>query len=82
MTVEIEYRNVNPTKIRLSSLRMAEQIESNRGFPIEGIIREVRGTTLVVGVETSLPSQAVDNMLSDIEDHLNPEAEHVETREV
>lgn len=76
---------------------MAKQIESNRGFPISEIYRrmtwaeeldplpsELNGDerVLVVEVDTSLPSHAVDNMLSDIEEHLPFDASHVETREV
>jgi len=82
MTVEIEYENVMSEKIDVSQLKMAEQIEENRGFPITDIEREWGGDSLIVRVETSLPSSAVENTLSDIEDHINPEAEHVETREV
>lgn len=82
MTVEIEYRNVEPRKAQLAQLKIAEEIEENHNFPIEGIERVVNGNRFVVRVETSLPSQSVNGMLSDIMGHLNPEAEHVETREI
>lgn len=82
MTVEIEYSLPRPRVASDWQLSMAEQIESNRGSPIEGIERELSGTTLIVRVDTTLPSQAVENMLSDIEDYLNNGCEHVETREV
>lgn len=82
MTVEIEYDNVLVDKANLNQLKMAEQIESNRGFPISDITRVIRGNTFIVRVETNLPNSAVDNMLSDIEEYLNAEANHVETREV
>lgn len=82
MTVEIEFSS--PTSLTAGDwqVRMAEQIESNGNFPIQGIEREIAGGTLVVRVETDLPSQAVEGMLSDIESHLPSEAVHVETREV
>lgn len=82
MTVEVEY---NLPRSQIASdwqVNMAEQIASNQGFPIENIERELRGTTLIVRVETSLPSTAVENMLSDIEDHLDTGSQHVETRDV
>lgn len=82
MTVEIEYSV--PTKVTVGEwqVRMAEQIESNSNFPIKEIEREFNGGTLIVRVDTSLPSQAVEGMLSDIENHLPNGAAHVETREV
>lgn len=82
MTVEMEY---SLPQARIASdwqVSMARQIETNRGFPIEEIERELSGTTLIVRVETTLPSQAVENMLSDIEDYLETGSEHIETREV
>jgi ribosomal protein L20A (L18A) len=82
MTVKILYRNVDAATARLNQLQMAKQIESNRGFPISDVTRRVEGNRFTVEVETDLPSQAVENMLSDIGGNLNPEAEHVETREV
>lgn len=82
MTVEIEYSLPRSRVASDWQVSMAEQIESNRGFPIEGIERELTGTTLIVRVDTDLPSQAVENMLSDIEDNLESGSEHVETREV
>lgn len=82
MTVEIEYT----APLRLSAggwqVDMAKQIESNRGFPIQKIERDIVGSTIIVRVETDLPSQAVENMLSDIEGHLPSGSQHVETREV
>lgn len=82
MTVEIEYSLPRARAATDWQVSMAEQIESNRGFPIEGIERLLLGTTLIVRVDTTLPDSAVENMLSDIEDYLDPGAEHVETREV
>jgi len=82
MTVEIEFKRVDSRKARLSELQMARQIEENERFPIQDISRRIKGQNMIVEVETTLPSEAVDNMLSDIEDHLNDDAEHVETREV
>lgn len=82
MTVEIEYRNVNAERVRLSQLQMSGQIEDNRGIPITELTRRIEGSRFIVEVETTLPSKAVDNMLFDIEDYLNAEAEHVETREI
>lgn len=82
MTVEIEY---DLPRSRIGSewqVDMARQIETNRGFPIANIERELSGSTLIVRVDTSLPSDAVDNMLSDIEDYLDTGSAHVETREV
>lgn len=82
MTVEVEYslpRSRNATDWQVS---MSEQIEENEGFPIEEITRELSGTSLIVSVETTLPSQSVENMLSDIEDYLEAGSEHVETRSV
>lgn len=82
MTVEVEYKRVDEQTFRWQQLDMARQIENNRGFPIEDITRIFQGETLIVRVKTNLPDSAIDNMLSDIEDHLNSEAHHVETREV
>jgi hypothetical protein len=82
MTVEIEYSLPRSRAASDWQVSMAKQIEQNRGFPIDEIERELSGTTLIVRVETSLPSQAVENMLSDIEDYLETGSEHVETREV
>jgi len=82
MAVEIEYDLPRPRTASKWQISMAKQIESNRGFPIEDIERELRGTTLIVRVDTSLPSTAVDNMLSDIENYLETGAKHVKTREV
>jgi len=82
MTVEIEYSLSNSRVAGRWQYSMAKQIESNRGFPIESIKREIRGTTLIVSVDTTLPDSAVDNMLSDIEDYLPAGSEHIETREV
>lgn len=82
MTVEIEY-SLRTTRIASNwQVDMAEQIQANRGFPIENIKRRVEGTTLVVSVETTLPDSAVENMLSDIKDHLTAGSQHIETREV
>lgn len=82
MVVEIEYSLPRPRTASDWQVSMAEQIEANRGFPIENINREMVGTTLIVRVDTTLPSTAVDNMLSDIEDYLGTGSKHVETREV
>ncbi len=82
MTVEIEYSLPRPRVAGKWQVSMAAQIEQNQGFPIEEIEREFSGTTLIIRVETHLPSEAVDNMLSDIEDYLETASEHVETREV
>lgn len=82
MTVEIEYSL--PTS-RIASgwqVDMARQIESNSEFPITDLEREIQGTTLILRVETTLPNQAVENMLSDIEEYLPAGSKHVETREV
>lgn len=82
MTVEIIY-SIPQTRVAGDwQLSMAKQVEENRGYPINNIERVLSGTTLVIRVETDLPSQAVDNMLSDIEDYLAAGSEHVETREV
>lgn len=85
MTVEVEYEIPQG----LSSMgdwqvRMAKQIESNRGFPLTDVERRLDrgGTRFIVSVETALPSQAVENMLADIEDFLPSNAVRVETREV
>lgn len=83
MTVEIEYRT--PRTLGAASdwqVQMAEQIQTNHNFPIEEIQRVVSGTTVIARVETDLPSQAVEKMLSDIEDHIPAGSEHVETREI
>lgn len=82
MTVEIEYSLPRPRVASDWQVSMSKQIEANRGFPIENIERELSGTTLTVRVETDLPDQAVENMLSDIEEYLAAGSEHVETREV
>lgn len=83
MTVKIEYYCPHGvTGLGQWQVSMAEQIEANRGFPIEDIGRQLRDNTLIVSVETSLPNSAVENTLSDIEDHLPATATHVETREV
>lgn len=83
MVVEVEYTcPVPPAGLGAWQVDMATQIETNRGFPIEEIDRVLQGTTFIVRVDTSLPSDAVDNMLSDIEEHLPATASHVETREV
>ncbi|MBO4248416.1 hypothetical protein IL252_11380 [Halomicrobium sp. IBSBa] len=82
MTVEIEYSLPRPLAPSDWQVHMAEQIETNQGIPIEEITRTLRGHTLIVSVETTLPDEAVENMLSDIEDHLPQGCEHVETREV
>jgi hypothetical protein len=82
MTVEIEYEYVRDDMIVRTQLDMAKQIEENRGFPIKDIERIYGQGQLIVRVKTSLPSTEVENMLSDIEQHLNDEAEYVETREV
>lgn len=82
MTVEIEY-SLPTTQIGNNwQVDMAKQIESNRGFQIRDIERELHGTTFVLCVNTTLPNQAVENMLSDIEDYLPAGSSHVETREV
>lgn len=82
MTVEIEYTMPSSRNVGRWQVSMAEQIEANRGFPLKDIERELRGDRLIVRVETTLPDTAVENMLSDIEDHLGAGSEHVETREV
>lgn len=81
--IEIEYNApFRPMDLGDWQLRMAKQIESNRGVPISDISREIVGTTLFVRVDSSLPSQAVENILSDIEDYLPKGSTHIETREV
>lgn len=83
MTVESEYHIPQQMSgMGQWQVDMAKQIETNQGFPITGIKRELSGDTLFVRVETDLPSQAVENMLSDIADHLPAGAKHLETREV
>jgi len=82
MTVEIEYERVDAQTFQWQQLDMAKQIQENRGFPIQDITRILSGDTAIIRAETDLPAPAVENMLSDIEEHLNPEARHVETREV
>lgn len=92
MTVEIVYdlENTAVNDLGRWSLKMAEKVEANRGFPITDISRELTEEeidgfsvpVLIVSVETTLPNQAVENILSDIEAHLPDTAEHVETREV
>lgn len=83
MTVEVEYYcPFGVSDLGQWQVDIAKQIENNRGFPITEIERELSGTAFVVRVETTLPSTAVENMLSDIEDHLPATARHVETREV
>lgn len=84
MTVEIEYYCPHGVSdLGDWQVDMAEQIESNRGFPITDIERELEGSAFIVRVQTAtLPDSAVDNMLSDTEDHLPDTASHVETREV
>jgi hypothetical protein len=82
MTVEIEWSAPQTLTAVDWQISMAKQIEENRGFPIEEIEREFTGCTLIVRVETDLPSQAVEGMLSDIEEHLPNGSQHVETREV
>jgi hypothetical protein len=83
MTVEIEY-DLGATVVNGLGewqVKMAKQIESNRSFPITDIERELAGSAFIVRVETeTLPSQTVENMLSDIEDYLPDTATHVETR--
>lgn len=82
MTVEIEYNVPDPpADMGAWQVKMSEQIERNRGYPIKEIGRELSGPTFIVSVETTLPDSAVENMLSDIEDHLPATATHVETRE-
>lgn len=82
MTVEVKY-NLQTTQVASGwQVAMAEQIESNRGFPINSIERELSGTMLTVRVDTSLPSTAVEDMLSDIEDYVPAGSQHIETREV
>lgn len=84
MTTEIEF-SVPQGMADLGEWQivMAKQIEANEGVPISEITRRVEnGTTFIVSVETTLPSQTVRNMLSDIQDHLPPNATHVETREL
>jgi hypothetical protein len=83
MTVEVEYYvPFGADTLGQWQLDMAKQIENNRGFPISDITRELSGSTFIVRVETDLPDQAVDNMLSDIEEYLPSTASHVGTREV
>lgn len=82
MTVEIIYSLPRPRVSSDWQVNMSEQIESNRGFLIKDIERELRGTTLVVRVDTTLSSDAVDNMLSDIEAYLETGSKHIETKEV
>lgn len=82
VTVEIVYDLPRALSASKWQVDIARQIESNRGFPIQDIERELVGTTLYVRVETDLPNNGVENMLSDIEGHLPQAASHVETREV
>lgn len=83
MTVEVEYSIPQGlTGLGEWQVRMAKQIETNRGFPITDIERELSSETFVVRVETTLPSTAVENMLSDIDEYMPPNADHVQTREV
>lgn len=83
MTVEIEYWSSQmPDSLGDWQLNMAKQIESNRGFSLTDIERELRGEKFIMRVEADLSSQEIEDMLSDIEDHLPAGAEHVETREV
>lgn len=82
MTVEVEYSLPRPRIASQWQVSMTEQIEENRGFPIEEIERELSGTRLIIRVQTDLPNQAVENMLPDIEEYLENGSEHVETREV
>lgn len=83
MTVEIEYRCPTPLKgLGQWQVDMVKQIETNRNFPIQDIERKLSGSSFIVRVDTSLPNKAVENMLSDIEEYLPSNAQHVETREV
>lgn len=82
MTVEIEYSLPSPRTASDWQKLMAKQIEENEDFPIANIERELSGTTFIVRVETNLPSQAVESMLSDIEEYLDAGSEHLETCEV
>lgn len=82
MTVEIEFSLPNTRVAGHWEVEMSKQIESNRGFPISDIERELQGTTLFVRIETTLPDTAVENMVSDIENHIPAGSNHVETREL
>lgn len=83
MTVEIEFSvPANISGLGRWQVEMAKQIETTRNFPVEDLERQLDGDQLVVSVETSLPNQAVENMVSDIEDHLPKNSTHIETREV
>lgn len=82
MTVEIEFVILRRIGLGDWQVQMAKQIESNHGFPINDIDRELSGGTFIVRVETTLPNQAVENMLWDIEEYLPSTASHVETREI
>jgi len=82
MTVIVEYQLPTLRQAGEWQISMAEQIETNRGFSMSDIKRELSGTTLIVRVDTTLPNQAVENMLSDIEDYLPAGSQHIETREI
>lgn len=82
MTVEITFQNVDPVRVARVQVRMSKQIEEQENFPIVDITRHIRGNTLILEVETDLPSQAVDNIVTKhVPEWLNDDAEHVETRE-
>lgn len=83
MTVEITFENVDPSHAHRVQLRMSKQIEENENFPISDVTRYIMGGTFILEVETTLPSEPVDNMVAKhVPDWLNDDAEHVETREV
>lgn len=82
MTVEVVYELPRPRVQTDWQTKMAQQIEENRGFPVQNIKRELHGTRFVIRVETNLPDAAVENMLGDIEPYLEPRSEHLVTREV